>query len=156
MSSNEMSLKYTEGMASEQEIYSHLMKCNKNFIPPLDKKVNIHEYSNKIFQKAVTFEAWSADTLVGLVAAYFNDPMGQTGYITCVSTIKAYMGQGIASILINLCIYYARQHHFKSICLEVDKSNDHAITLYKKFQFHEYENKDESVLMRLNIKEWGK
>lgn len=146
-----MNLKYTEGMASEQEIYSHLMKCNENFIPPLEKKVNIHEYSNKIFQKAVTFEAWSADTLVGLVAAYFNDPKGQTGYITSVSIIKAYMGQGIASILIDSSIDYARQHSFRTICLEVEKSNDHAINLYKKYQFHEYENKDASILIKLDI-----
>jgi len=146
-----MSLKYIEGMASGQEIYSHLMKCNENFIPPLEKKVNIHEYSNKIFQKAVTFEAWSADTLVGLVAAYFNDPDGQSGYVTNVSVIRPYMWRGIASILINRCINYAKRNSFKSISLEVAKSNDHAVNLYKKFQFHEYEDKDASILMKLDV-----
>lgn len=146
-----MGLKYTEGMASEQEIYSHLMKCNENFIPPLEKKVNIHEYSNKIFQKAVTFEAWSADILVGLVAAYFNDPNGQSGYVTNISVIRLYMGKGIASILINRCIDYAKRNSFRSISLEVVKANHQAINLYRKFRFQEFKNKHRSTLMKLDI-----
>ncbi len=146
-----MDLKYTEGMAFEQEIYSHLMKCNENFIPPLEKKVNIQEYSTKIFEKAVTFEAWNGDTLVGLVAAYFNDPDGQTGYITSVSTISAYMGKGIASILVNLSIDYARKNGFRTIFLEVAKANDHSIKFYKKFQFQEFEDEHTSTLMKLDV-----
>ena len=146
-----MTLKYTEGMASEQEIYSHLMKCNEYFSPPLEKKVNIHEYSNKIFQKAVTFEAWITDTLVGLVAAYFNDPDGQSGYVTNVSVIRPYMGKGIISILINRCIDYAKRNSFRSISLEVAKANHQAINLYRKFRFQEFEDKHTSTLMKLDI-----
>ncbi len=146
-----MELKYTERMASNQDIYSHLMKCNEDFIPHLEKKVNIQDYSTKIFEKAVTFEAWSGDTLVGLVAAYFNDPCGEAGYITNVSTIKAYMGKDIASILINLSIDYARQHSFKNIFLEVEKANQPAINLYKKFRFQEFENKHSAMLMKLDV-----
>ena len=138
-------------MASEQDIYSHLVKCNENFTPPLNNKVNIQEYSGKIFGKAVTFEAWSGNVLVGLVASYFNDPNGQTGYITSVSTIKAYMGKGIASILINMSINYARQHSFETIILEVDKASEQVINLYKKFRFQELEEKNTSMLMKLDV-----
>ena len=150
-----MELKYTEGMASEQAIYSHLMKCNKNFIPSLEKMVNIREYSTKIFEKAVTFVSWSGDTLVGLVAAYFNDPDGQTGYITSVSTIRTYMGKDIASILINSSIDYAKQQGFKKIFLEVAKANDYAINLYKKIRFQEFEDKQTTMLMKLDVQTEG-
>lgn len=146
-----MDLKYTEGMASEQEIYSHLMKCNENFIPRLERKVNIKEYSKKIIEKAVTFETYSGDTMVGLVAAYFNDPDGKTGYITDVSTVREYMGKGIASILINLSIDYAKKHGFRTIILEVTKANDHAVNLYKKLGFQEFEDKHKSMLMKLDV-----
>ena len=146
-----MGLKYTEGMASKQEIYSHLMKCNENFIPPLEKKVNIHEYSNKIFQKAVTFEAWTTDTLVGLVASYFNDPDGQSGYVTNISVIRSYMGKGIASILLNRCIDYGKRNSFRSIRLEVVKANHQVINLYRKFRFQKFEDKHNSILMKLDI-----
>ena len=150
-----MGLKYTEGMASEQEIHSHLMKCNENFIPHLEKKVNIQEYSRKIFEKAVTFEAWSGDTLVGLVAAYFNDPDGQVGYITSVSTIRTYMGKGIASILINSSIDYAKRHNFKTIFLEVAKANNRAVNFYKEFPFQEFEDKHTAMMMKLDVQTKG-
>ena len=42
-----MVVKYTEGMASEKEIYSNLISCNQSFIPPLEKKINIHKYSKE-------------------------------------------------------------------------------------------------------------
>jgi ribosomal-protein-alanine N-acetyltransferase len=138
-------------MASEQEIYSHLMKCNKNYTPSLDKRVNIQEYSSKIFSKAVTFEAWSEETLVGLVAAYFNNYDDRIGYITSVSTDKFYMGKGIATTLIKLCIDYARQHSFRTIFLEVIKANDEAIIFYKKLKFKEAEDKQISIIMKLDV-----
>ena len=146
-----MGLKYTEEMASEQAIYSHLMKCNESFIPPLEKKVNVQEYSTKIFKKAVTFEAWDGDIMIGLVAAYFNDPDGQSGYVTNVSIIRTYMGKDIASILLNRCIDYAKQNSFMSISLEVVKTNHQAINLYRKFRFQEFEDKHTSTLMKLDI-----
>jgi ribosomal protein S18 acetylase RimI-like enzyme len=146
-----MSLKYTEGVASEQEIYSHLMKCNENFIPHLEKKVNIQEYSRKIFEKAVTFEAWVDGILAGLVAAYFNDLENRFGYVTNVSRMKRYAGLGIASGLMNLCIKYARQRNFKEIRLEVHKDNGAAVSLYRKSGFVDYESKNDSLFMKLEL-----
>lgn len=146
-----MGMKYTQGLASEQEIYSHLMKCNESFITNLAKRVNLEEYSKKIFEKAVTFEAWSGNALVGLVAAYFNDPDGQVGYITNVSTIRTYMGKGIASELMNMCIQYAKQYNVEEIKLEVHKGNRPAINLYKRSGFMNFTNKDDFMLMKLGV-----
>ena len=146
-----MDLKYTEGVASEQEIYSHLMKCNENFIPHLEKKVNIHEYSRKIFEKAVTFEAWVDGILAGLVAAYFNDLENRFGYVTNVSRMKRYAGLGIASALMNLCIRYARQWNFKEIRLEVHKDNGAAVSLYRESGFVDYESKNGFLFMKLKL-----
>ena len=146
-----MSLKYTEGIASEQEIYFHLMKCNENFIPHLEKKVDIQEYSRKIFEKAVTFEAWADGILAGLAAAYFNDPENRFGYITNVSRMKRYAGLGIASALMNLCIRYARQRNFKEIRLEVHKDSVAAVSLYRDSGFVDYESKNDSLFMKLEL-----
>ena len=143
-----MELKYSQGMASEQDIYFHLITCNENFIPHLEKRVNIREYSTKIFEKAVTFEAWFDNTLVGLVAIYLNDPEGQSGYITNVSSIRRFMAKGIASHLINMSIDYARQHNFKTIFLEVAKENVYALKMYKKHQFQEFKVKQDTILMK--------
>ena len=82
--------------ATVEDIVLHLTACNKYFKPALDKKLDIQEYSEKIFRESVTFEAWADRVLVGLIASYFNDSENRSGFITSVSVEKKYKGKGIA------------------------------------------------------------
>jgi GNAT superfamily N-acetyltransferase len=144
---NISNIKYDIKTASEKEIYSHLVECKNNFCPPLDEKVNIQEYSKKIFDKSVTFEAWIDRFLIGLLAAYLNDMENHAGYITTVSVTKDYMGVGISSKLLNMCIMYAKRYKFKEITLEVGENNLPAFHLYEKFGFTVSRKKDDSIWM---------
>ncbi|MBA3704781.1 MAG: GNAT family N-acetyltransferase [Bacteroidetes bacterium] len=144
-------LKYKTKTATKEEIYLHLKECNNNFIPALDQKVSVKDYSEKIAEKAVTFEAWADNILVGLVAAYFNDSENRVGYITNVSITMNQSGKGIASELINRCMKYARQKNFKEIKLEVFKNNNKAIQLYKKLNFTSVEIKNDMVQMQQDL-----
>ncbi|MGZ3861850.1 MAG: GNAT family N-acetyltransferase [Bacteroidia bacterium] len=137
--------------ASEKEILMHLTACDNNFIPHLSKKVNLVEYSKKIADNAITFEAWSGPELVGLIAAYFNDPQNNKGYITSVSVLPRFENKGIASSLMRNCIFYATQKNFKEINLEVARDNASAIALYKKFNFAEEGARSETLAMKLNL-----
>lgn len=128
-----------------------MKECSNDFIPPLDEKVNLEEYSKKLFEKAITFEAWEARHLVGLVAAYFNDPEKNSGYITSVSTNNKYSGEGVAKLLLKRCIDYAGEKNFKEIKLEVSGKNDKAIQLYKKFDFAVIETRNDSLIMKRDI-----
>jgi GNAT superfamily N-acetyltransferase len=142
-------IKYKTKTASEKEICSHLMECNNDFIPHLDQNVSIPEYSKKIYDKSVTFEAWAGNILIGLVAAYFNDTVKYSGYITSVSIIEEYKRKGVGSVLLHTCIDYAIKSNFKEILLEVSRENKNAIRFYNKFGFLDFETKDESVMMKL-------
>jgi ribosomal protein S18 acetylase RimI-like enzyme len=144
-------IQYTQGTASEEAIFFHLNQCKEDFIPPLDSKVNIKEYSAKIFNHAVTFEAWHDDIMVGLVAAYFNDLENKTGYITNVSIIRTYRGKGVACNLLNNCLAHARQKCFKSICLEVSALNSRAVLIYEKTGFQVKEDRDTLLIMKYYI-----
>ena len=135
--------------ATAEEIYFHLKECNANFIPPLDEKVDIQEYSKKLVDKSVTFEAWEDRILAGLIAAYLNDAEKKSGFITNVSTLKKYMGKGIASELMTRCIDYSKKHNFKEILLEVSEKNIEAIHLYTKNGFKDIENKNGMLVMKL-------
>lgn len=139
--------------AGEKDVFSHLKKCNAFFIPPLDKSVNISDYSSKIFNKAVLFECWDDNVLVGLVAAYFNDFENKLAYITNVSVLEEYFGNGIASNLIKSCINYGIEKKFCKIILEVGKENFSAISLYNKYNFKKKKNKKDKVILELNISE---
>ena len=146
-----ITLVYKIKTAVQQEIYLHLKECNTNFIPPLDSKINLQEYSKKLFEKSVTFEAWEDSVLVGMIAAYMNDIENKSGFITNVTTLKEYKGKGIASELIKRCIDYTRKHNFKEILLEVSGKNTEAIHLYTKFGFKEIEKKKIDIIMKLEL-----
>jgi len=148
---NSFKIDYKIKKATEAELSFHLKKCNDNFYPKLDERVNLKEYSKKLFEKSVTFEAWEGPVLIGLVAAYLNDVENHLGYITNVSVLTDYLRTGIAAELMNICVGYAEEQNFKEIKLEVYKDNVPAIELYKRFKFDEFGKKDDFILMSLTL-----
>ncbi len=143
-------IKYRIKKTTKNEIYLHLIQCNDEFIPKLDTRVNLEEYSNKIEQFAITFEAWYNEKLVGLIATYLNQE-NELGFITNVSVVKNYMGVGVASKLLEMCINYMEDRNIKNIKLEVSCSNIPAINFYKKYNFVAIENKEDTLIMNLKI-----
>ncbi|OLC69898.1 MAG: hypothetical protein AUH79_00685 [Betaproteobacteria bacterium 13_1_40CM_4_64_4] len=146
-------IEFREGTATKEDIRAHLEGCDRDFSPKLSLKVNIDEYSKKITTRAKTFEAWSGRALVGLVAAYMNDPSTRTGFITSVSVVKEFMGRGIASSLLERCLNRSREQGMKTLRLEVSLDSREAIHLYKHFGFSEIVRKGETMSMELEISE---
>jgi ribosomal protein S18 acetylase RimI-like enzyme len=146
-------IEFREGTATQEDIQAHLEGCDADFSPRLSLKVDVGDYSRKISASAQTFEAWSGDTLVGLVAAYMNDSRTRNGFITNVTVAKAFTGRGIASALLDRCLDRSRQEGMQVIGLEVSIESRKAIRLYEKLGFSELERRGEIVLMRLTISE---
>jgi ribosomal protein S18 acetylase RimI-like enzyme len=142
-------IKYRIKVATENEIFLHLTECSNSFAPPLAQRVNIDEYAKKIFEKSITFEAWTDHFLVGFIAAYFN--VDGSAYITNVSVLNKFVGCGIASTLLDMCIEHARKNNFREIILEVHEHNSSAIFLYKKFCFIICETKSNILTMKRQI-----
>lgn len=147
---NANTISYKVKTADEKDIYSHLMECSDEFIPPLKERVNITEYSKKISDKAITFEAWENNKLVGLIATY-TDNDTKRSFITNVSVLKTYMNLGIGGALLNMCITYCKEKKWKEIKLEVHKDNLPAINFYIKFNFLKTDTKGDIFVMNLNI-----
>ena len=80
-----------------EQIYNHLKKCNESFKPKLSSYVNLKEYSEKIYKKAILFEYFENEKLVGLIAGY---PLTESFYITNVSTDPDFSGRGIGKTLL--------------------------------------------------------
>ncbi len=136
-----VTVNYMQKTATYADVVEHLLKCDDDFIPKLSEKVDITDYSKKIIQNSITFEAWQNDELIGLVAAYFNDTETKTGFITNVSILKKNFGTGIATALLAMCQKYAIANNFKKIKLEVFSNNLNAVKLYKKNNFYIAEEK---------------
>jgi len=121
--------------ATSAEIREHLISCSRRFIPPLEKRVDIAAYAEKIRSRAVTFEAFAGGELEGLVAAYLNDDTTVEGFITNVSVTDKFTGRGIAEELLNECIEYARLMKKERLSLEVSGDNALALKLYERLGF---------------------
>lgn len=128
-------ISYRSGSTTKAAILAHLMKCDRDFSPPLHTYVDVEEYSTKIAAHAVRFEAWNGDTLVGLVAAYLNDRETRTGFITNVSVLSEFTHCGIGTKLVSEALEYARAEGFEAVSLEVPGNNALAIRLYEKLGF---------------------
>lgn len=140
---------YKNKHADADAIQAHLNRCKDDFIPSLDKIVNIAAYGKKIAENTITFEAWQNNNLIGLIAAYLNDENNLLGFITNVSVEKEFVGKGIASQLLMNCINFAKEKEYKEIALEVNLNNQQAIKLYEKFLFKEKAIKDNLKTMYL-------
>lgn len=136
--------------ALENDIFTHLTKCNDDFFPILESRVKIDDYALKIYEKAISFEAWDEDILIGLLAAYF-DERNHTAFVTNVSLLKNYKRRGIASKLILLCTDYAKQNKIKEIRLEVNRNNVEAVALYRSNNFSECHSKGDQIYMKFLI-----
>ena len=130
-----VAVEYLSNKASAVEIAEHLWTCDTDFVPPLSGRVEINSYARKIASKAMRFEAWSGDALVGLVAAYCNDQEKRIAYITSISVLKGWTGKGIAVCLMSRCIKHVKAMRMGQICLEVASDNTPAIRLYEKSGF---------------------
>ena len=130
-----LSIYFLLNNASASQITEHLRLCDTDFIPPLNGRVVLHDYAEKISCNAIRFEAWSDGTLVGLVAGYCNDKEKRIAYITSVSVLKAWAGKGIATSLMEQCVTYVKAANLQQINLEVSSDNTPAIRLYTKIGF---------------------
>ena len=128
-------VQYRIDRASEEEIAAHLRACDGSFVPPLSGRVDVAQYAGKIACNAQRFEVWANEELVGLVAAYCNAPDQGKAFITSVSVLPGWQGQGLASRLMDNCIDYVRQLGFAGIELEVEGGNAAAMALYRKHGF---------------------
>ncbi|RLA79190.1 MAG: hypothetical protein DRG78_13450 [Epsilonproteobacteria bacterium] len=148
-----INIEYKIKTLRKDDILNYLLCCNKDFIPVLDLNTDLNEFSDKIFENTITFEAWNKQTLIGLTSAYFNDFENQTGFINHVSVLKEYRRKHISKSLLTQCINYAIKKGFESIKLEVTKDNMAAIDLYNKLGFFSEKNINKKILMKKQLLE---
>ena len=144
-------IKYKNNTSSLKAIREHLNECSNSFVPSLDTYVDIDDYSEKIYQKAVKFEAYIDKDLIGLIALYINLDI-KTTFITNISVLPDYQGSKITKILFANCLEYVISNNFDKITLEVKSDNIRACKFYKKNGFQITNNSKEIYKMELILK----
>jgi ribosomal protein S18 acetylase RimI-like enzyme len=136
---------------TKENIRQHLNRCSLSFVPSLDSYVNIEEYSEKIYDKAIIFSKFEQNDIIGLVAVYDNFEE-KIGWITNVSVDPNFTGIGIASELLDNCYKHFENKGYFHIFLEVFLNNKKAINLYNKHGFIKYKIKEDKMVLRKEIK----
>lgn len=142
---------YNVSLATASEILAHLLHASEDSEPSLSCRVDVLAYANKLHDRAVRFEAWLGDDLVGLVASYCNHPERTIAFVSNVSVWSGFRGNGIATRLMRQCIEYAQTLGFANIELEVDQSNAPALALYQKLGFNTLRSNGSSLTMGLTL-----
>jgi len=151
---NDIAQQYRQSTASADDIHSHLILCSEWFDPPLDSRVDLAVYAEKLFQRSKTFEAWIDGQLRGLVAVYVNSESDQfTAFVSSVSVEREYMGRGIAKILMQCFHRYAREIGVHSIDLEVSANSPNAIGLYKTMGYEAVKQENAIITMTMHFEE---
>jgi len=142
---------YSVNRSSAAEITAHLLRADAFFEPVLSSRVGIQAYAEKLHDRAVRFEAWLGEELVGLVASYCNQPDGGKAFVTSVSVWPECQGQGIAGQLMRQCIEYVRGLGFGLMQLEVDKRSLPAVALYQKLGFNTLHSSGPTLAMGMTL-----
>ena len=132
--------------ATAIQIAGHLRVGESDFVDHLMKQVNIENYASKIKKYGCTFEAWSDNQLIGLVAAYLNKE-NRTGFITNVSVLPGWQSCGIGNQLLRNSIRYLEEAGVEHINLEVLSIREKAIRLYSKHGFIIFSAEQDTLMM---------
>jgi ribosomal protein S18 acetylase RimI-like enzyme len=127
-------MEYRRDTATTGDVHAHLTRCDADFTPPLSARLDLADYSAKLAERAVRFEAWDGGQLVGLVAAYVT-PGAREAFISNVSVVSELRGHGIAEALVADCIDRARGSGAATLTLEVATADKAAGRFYEKLGF---------------------
>lgn len=111
-----------------------LKEVNNDFKPPLEKRINIDDYSQKLFNNSIIYFAKKDDIYIGFIAFYCNNIDNKIAYIPMLAIKSEFRGQGIGSKLLDAAILYIRDKGFLEVHIETWEGNK-VIDLYQKKGF---------------------
>ena len=137
-------LSFSISESSSEQIFSHLSLCDEDFIPPLSSRLNVMLYAQKLARRAIRFECWHEQELVGMVAVYHSDDTREA-FITSVSVRADFRHKGVAKHLLGLALAFGDERSILRSHLEVNRESEGARRLYGYFGFAPI-SEDETIL----------
>lgn len=80
-------------------------------------------------------------------AFYCNDNTNNTAFISLIGVLQRFEGNGFGGIMLDKAIEISREHGMKTMTLEVKKSNERAVSMYRKKGFEITGQKDDIMLI---------
>ena len=134
MSNELMHIKLCRVIGDEQ--ISALLEDFKYIFPHLeDRKNNLSDYAKKLNKYGKVYCAKSNNTVFGMVALYDNNKETKEAFIALIGIKDEYRHKGLGTELMISILEVLKSEGMKSLKLEVDNCNLHAIDYYKRNGF---------------------
>lgn len=144
-----MNINYkTEKITNPEIIKTYLERYNDYFNPPLTNICNLSEYAEKLGAYANNYVFKDEqNNIIGFIAFYNNDNKNKIGYLTLIVVDVLYSGKGCGNILLNEFENKCKENNIKSLKLEVNKLNKHAMDFYVRNGYVFAKEKENSYYM---------
>lgn len=129
-------------------------------IMPIEQRIYPRPWTARIFEEEIALMkrdnrqyivASVGGELVGYGGLLFSD---EDAHVTNLAVSPEWQGRGVATELLLELAWFAREHNFKALTLEVRHTNTAAQQLYQRFGFvpagvrkKYYENTDDAIVM---------
>lgn len=128
---------------SIEEIERFLILNDNNLFEKLSTRVNIHEYSKKLYENALHFTLYKHENLVGFSPCYFNNEEKESAYISALIIRKSYQGLGLEEKLLGYIKEFSKHNKFNQILVSFHCRNSQSVEFYKNNSFTKFDqNKD--------------
>lgn len=114
-------------------LLTFLQEINSEYVPNLDKKIDLSDYADKILTKASFLIECDKNGIVGLVVFYCNNINNLKAYRPLVGVLPRAQHQGIATRMMEIVCQYIKEQKFKVI--GIHSNNPVAIKTYQKLGF---------------------
>ena len=130
----EFEIKQIEDSSNRFFVEEILHNVNNDFKPPLDKRININDYTLKLYKNAIIYYAIKDSLNIGFIAFYRNNQETKIAYVPMIAIMSEFRGQGIGSKLLDIAIAHIKNNGFRKIEIETWEGSK-AIFLYQKKGF---------------------
>ena len=140
---------YKHETPSLESIREFFYRTDNEFDIPLSQKVNIDEYTLKLYAYADFFICYDDGKIVGMICCYMNRP--PEAYISHVCVESEYQGKGVFGKLFILLKDNCLGKFIDSIALQVSLLNIKAQSAYESKGFVISEKKNDSYFLKLML-----
>lgn len=128
-----------------------LKKFDNIFPINISEKINLKEYSHKLFKFAKTYKVFMNSECIGFISFYINEN-SKISYLTLLAIEKKFQGKGIGKMLIKLFEQISIENKMEIMELEVFNENKKAIKFYEKNGFNFFKkSSNQEIYMRKKI-----
>lgn len=102
------------------------------FAEPLDSRINISDYAEKLLRNGYVFAAVHKNEILGIIGGYANNFENLQAYESILVTDRILRGSGAAKTLFQMQKAYCQEQGMRTIYFTTNRSNTAAIKFYEK------------------------